>query len=166
MQSNEMKPGGGSGGGGPVDHNDMRFIDGVFQRVAPKMIFLSGPSAKMDASKIIMVAAGDGGCVKVQGSQSVNIRCGDVQDPGGAIPLSVGITGVTLYAPDAAMIQIQRGNFGEPDSQFIKLYPDGEIEINAGIDGSVTLSAGPEDTSYISITPTGIVIKGPLVQIN
>jgi hypothetical protein len=166
MNSDEKNVSGGSGGGGPVDHNDMRFVDGVFERVAPKITLISGPSNKIDASFINVIAAGEGGRVMVQGSESVNIRSGDVQDPGGSIPMSVGITGVTLYAPDAAMIQIQRGVFGEPDTQFIKLYPSGKIEVNAGIDGTVTLSAGPEGTSYIQITPTGVVIKGPLVQIN
>jgi len=166
MDSEKQKPGGGSGGGAPVDHNDMRFVDGVFERVAPKIVLLTGPSNVSDKSFLTLIAAGETGFAKLQGSQTVIVRSGNIEDPTGHIPSEVGLAGVTLYAPDAAMIYIQRGNFGEADSQCIKLDSDGTIYVDAGVSGTINLSAGPDGTSYIQISPTGITIKGPLVQIN
>jgi hypothetical protein len=162
MNSNDKKLFGGAGGG-PA-HNDIRAVDGKFERNAQDILLLATPGPD-DECRIGVVAGGGGssGYVKVMGERMVQIRTGGWDDRTTHIPDEIGLSGITVFAPDAAMIQIQRGNFDEPDSQSIQMMPDGSINIDAGTSGLLTLSAGP---SYIAISPTGITISAAIVKIN
>lgn len=77
------------------------------------------------------------------------------------------VFGITMYARQTQSVVIVRGDFTDPDSsQWIELSPDGEITISAGTTGKIVLSAGEDDASSITISPEGIKIQAPLVEIN
>jgi hypothetical protein len=141
-----------------MPHDDIREVNGKFERDAHKITLFSRPG-KDGTSGIALLAAGEGtGRIVVQADNSTIVRTG-----GTPIPESVGHSGVTVYAPDAAILQLQRGNFDDPGSQRVQMRPDGTIVVDAGQSGAILLSAGD---SFISITPTAITIKAALVKIN
>lgn len=158
----------GGSGGGPTaparTHDDTRYIDGPFTRVANKIGLLAVPDAHetRDSCSAQLLARGSDGWVKVNGEHCVVIRTGGIYED--LVPDSIGLCGITLFAPDAAQILIQRGNFLEPTSQTIEMKSDGTINVNAGETGTINLTAG--GNSSIQIAPDGITIKGPLVRIN
>jgi hypothetical protein len=73
--------------------------------------------------------------------------------------------GITLFAFDktSMRIRLQLGRFDSPDPRSITIDNE-NIWIDAGISGNIILSAGP--SSSITITPTAVTIKGPVVNIN
>ncbi len=139
-------------------HDDIKEVDGKFERDAHEITLFSKPG-KDGTSGIALLAGGGGtGRIVVQADTSTIIRTG-----GTHIPEAVGRSGVTVFAPDAAILQLQRGNFDDPNSQRVQMKPDGTIIVDAGQSGGILLSAGD---SFISITPTAITIKAALVKIN
>jgi hypothetical protein len=169
MDSDEKRICGGAGGGPVAPHDDQRFVNGSFERAAHHILMLTTPGEDR-SSLVSVVAAGDGARVKVHAEKTVVVRTGDAAGSN-PIPDDVGLSGVTVYAPGAAILQLQRGDFDQPECQTIKLDSDGSIFVNAGVSGNIYLGAGPvtadgQASSFIYISPTGITIKGPLIQIN
>jgi len=181
MDSDEKRTGAGSGGG-PASHNDVRFVDGSFARTADQVTLFAFPG-ETDASQnsLELKAGGQNGFVGVYGTAQVIIRTGRQSVDSGFEPptpdqsqvpedLSLG-TGIVLYAPGQDPIRIRRGS--DDNVQEIVLTQDGNIYVSPGLNGnfylnachgSIHLNAGTD--SSISIEPTGITIKAPLVQIN
>lgn len=167
MNSNENKPGGGSGGDPPevYDHGDIETVDGAFERSATNAIILMSQPGDEDTTSVVsLLGSGEEGRINTQAANVVNVTSGRY---GGPRPLNLDFPGISLYAVERAkmMIQISLGHFDSLESQRIWLDQDG-IHVNAGVSGSLTLSAGPWQTSYIEITPSKITIKSPLVDIN
>jgi hypothetical protein len=165
MNSDEKRPPSGGSGGG--NHIDKRIIDGEWIRNANYIQLASHPPHDGQGT-VALFATGPDSVMLLRSQKSVAIMTGAVADKDSADISNIGWSGVTLHAPGAQVIQLYRGDLNEPDSQRILMKADGEIIIDAGETGSITLQAGPGVTgsSYIKITPTGITIKGTLVQIN
>jgi hypothetical protein len=155
MDSDEKKPGGGAGGGDD-DHSDDRTIDGDFKRYAHDIVLVASDTPNSFAT---LFGASN---VLVEGMKYAILRSG----AGGAcvpgMPASLTKTGLVIFAPMTDEIDIQRGDAPGPINQTIKLVTNA-ITIDAGFGGTLTLKAG---NSSIKITPMGITIKAPLVQIN
>jgi hypothetical protein len=167
MNSHNTKRGGGSGGvtkpAKSDGHDDKKLVNGTFERKAHSVELLTTPT-EAHASRVRIVAAGDEGYIKVQGNKEVIVRTGAEGDA--TIPMEVGLSGVTLFAPDSALLQLQRGNFEDSGSQSIRMTA-GRIVIDAGDTGVIVLQAGPDgNKSSISIKPTGIeIFSRPGIQI-
>jgi hypothetical protein len=164
MDSDEKKIGGGSGGDPPVDppedHSDIRYADGTFQRFAPHIRLEATPSSSETTTQLSLQAAGEQGMVLVQGVARTLVITGHCA---GAWDANLKIPGAHVFVTDPEMtIELQHGQYG-PDSQNIRLAPDGCVYVDAGTSGSILLTAGD---SYISIRPAGITIKGAYVHIN
>lgn len=167
--------GGGSGGADCEEENkgDQAIsVDGTYSIRANQVALTSWknipPSADND-SRIMLLAMGgleglftDSGTVDIRGCKGVRLTAGSlfpIINP----PMSADSTdGIELETGEKQSITIKRGMMPAVD-QYITLTQSG-ITINAGIKGTLTLSAG---LSQITIGPEGITIIGlPLVQIN
>ena len=157
MDSDEKKLGGGSGGG---PHDDIRNVDGTWKRKATQNIGLYASGASDDSKNIIRISAGNRGCsnglVLVDSGTDVVVATGDVSVH------AENFDGVTVLVDDTQQILLTRGYPPTQESQYVILDENG-ITVNAGDTGTLTLAVGG---NYIEISPTGVTIKGTLVQIN
>lgn len=195
MDSDEKKIGGGSGGGGgpcPVtppppcpdpkpkpsvpkknqNHDDIRTIDGMFIRNAGRIALMSRGNKKKSGGVIIMAGGHQPAEARIVSNDQIQIHTGKWDWQGDS---ATPYHGVIIHTdPDNERdINIVRGNMDDPDNaQWISLDPSGNINISVGASGSINLNVGGDGTdegapiSSISISSTGITIKGPLVQIN
>ena len=167
MNSGKAKHGGGSGGitkpGRSDAHDDKKLINGTFERKAHAVELLATPTEGHPGA-VRLIAAGDDGYIKLQGNKEVIVRTGAEGDA--SIPMEVGLSGVTVFAPDSALLQLQRGNFADSGSQSIRMTA-GRIVMDAGDTGVIILQAGPDgNRSSIVIKPTGIeIFSRPGIQI-
>jgi hypothetical protein len=160
------KLGGGSGGTSEPPGSDVKTLDGVFSRDAMAISLMTYPRGG-PVSCIDFMALGDGGNLRTRASQKVVVRTGDMVDYAeeATAPEGTEFVGVAIYAPGDGTIQLQRGKFGDPDSQSVRMS-HGAITIDAGVSGVICLKAGPAGSSSIEIRASGITIKGPLLRLN
>ncbi len=176
MEEDDENLGGGSGGADCTEEtkgDQTKSADGTYSIRANQVALTSWknipPSADND-SRIMLLASGgldgafiDDGTVDIRGCKGVRITAGPVALPAISPIMSAASTnGVEIEVDEAQSITMKRGMLPVVD-QYITLTPSG-ITIDAGIGGTLTLSAG---MSQITIGPAGITIIGmPLVQIN
>jgi hypothetical protein len=124
--------------------------------------------------EIEMLAAdsgGDNGRIAMRGSQSVRITSGVPESSGGPAISSKSTNGVTVRAGDGQKIVLAQGdgdllsnlvilNTDEDEGMLIRTLKKITINAVAGIE----LSVGA--TTSIKLTPSGIVMKGPMIRIN
>jgi hypothetical protein len=167
MRSDDEQRGGGSGGafGDEFDekHSDKRSIAGIFERDAI-VLTLEGVPLDNGKSAVNLIAHGDEAGIVAQAGKNVCVIGGALGD---YHPDALDDPGVTLFAQDkiSKRIRLQLGNFESPDARSIMIDNDA-IWIDAGVSGEIILTAGPDAHSFIKISPTGITIKGPVVNIN
>jgi hypothetical protein len=172
MEDDE-NPGGGSGGDGSEERGH-RVIsaDGTYEVRANQVSLVSWknlPPATDNESRIKLLAMGgldglfmDDGTVDVRGCKGVRITSGPLIPVLNPVMSAGSTDGIEIEAGETQSITMKRGMLPEID-QYITLTPTG-ITINAGLAGTLTLTAG---LSQITIGPAGITIIGmPLVQIN
>lgn len=180
MTSDERNRGGGTGGGAGMDDdgNNLQSASATYQIAGNQVVLLSRkamPPGKQGPSRIVILAAGalpacaEDGNVDVRGSQGVRITSGPALPP--LLPATSAATnGIEiLTASEAQNITIKQGT--TPVSPSIELNLGGividgghtQVNIKSLVSISLSVAGG---TSQILLTPTGIVIKGPIVAIN
>ncbi len=167
--------GGGSGGGTGMDDdgNNLQSCNSTYQIAGNQVALLSrkmpplNPAKPAGPSCITLLATGglptleDDGKIDIRGAKGVRITAGGVPIPMVSPPVSDSTTdGVEIMVSETQNVTIYRGVSAL--NQKIEMFPNG-ILIDAGIGGILTLKAGE---SEIVLSPTGIVIKGLLVEIN
>jgi hypothetical protein len=158
MDLDKKKPGGGAGGG-DGGHEDFRNVNGNFERSANTIFLWTHPEDP--SGKIGIIALGGGGRLSLEGAHRVSLRT-KPPSPADAGVMRVEQPGILIFAHDEGdQILIQRGEV-PGSSQYID-FEAGKIHIDAGQSGQILLSAG---SSSILISPAGITMKGPLIQIN
>jgi hypothetical protein len=166
MESDAEQRTGGSGGafGDEFDakHTDFRSVAGRWERDAVVLTLEGVPID--DRSAVNLMAHGDEGGIVVQAGKNVCVIGGAL---GGYNPTALDDPGVTVLALDkiSMRIRLQLGHFESPDARSITIDNDA-IWIDAGVSGEIILTAGPDAHSFIKISPAGITIKGPVVNIN
>lgn len=166
MQTDEEQRGGGSGGafGDEFDakHTDYKAVAGRWERDAVVLTLEGVPLD--DRSAVNLMAHGDEAGIVAQAGKNVCVIGGAL---GGYSPAALEDPGVTVFAPDknSMRIRLQLGHFESPDGRSIMIDNDA-VWIDAGVSGEIILTAGPDAHSFIKISPTGITIKGPVVNIN
>jgi hypothetical protein len=180
MLEDELELGGGSGGGDD-GNNTVQRTDGVYQIQANQLVLFTQDPSEPDLENphsndhiITILATGklptfDDGRVDIRGSQGVRITSGPAIGP--PLPTtSESTNGIeVLTSSEAQNIIIKQGT--TPVSPSIQLNLGGitidgghdQIQITSLVSISLSVAGG---TSQILLTPTGIVIKGPLVSIN
>lgn len=185
MDPEESKMGGGSGGGTGMDShgNNMQSASSTYQIGGNQVVLVSRkalPPGKPGPSVITLLAGGapigvppfgDEGEVDIRGATGVRITSGPPAMPMVSPPVSNGITdGIELVASEKQSISIQRGM--TLDCQSIDLTKQSIIVDSGAADvvirsmKSITLEIFPFGTTSIELTPLGVKIKGPKVQIN
>ena len=114
----------------------------------------------------------DNGQIEMRGSQSVRITSGVPEGSGGPRISNKATNGVTVRAGDGQKVAIAQGCDDETEN-LIVLNPRENAGILIRTQTNITLEAvtGIElsvagGTSSITLTPQGIVMKGPLIRIN
>ena len=171
-QEHAITPGGGSGGGEDLDYH--RDFAGTFSVAANQVDLISRPPFPPDAPSpyvINIFAPGMGmdGLVDVRGSQGVRITAGP--EPGPMLPMhSDSTNGVEVEVGEAQNITMKRGLLPMVDQQ-IEMAP-GSIKVDGGT-GVVTIQSMTEielkvagGVASIKLTPIGIILQGPIIQIN
>jgi hypothetical protein len=164
--------GAGSGGDGG-DGNVCHYNDQTFCVSSNDVSLLAGYGDDKHLFGTIDLLACGGmdapqGTVSVRGDQGVRITSGPYNAPEAG---NKQINGLEMQTGDQQAILIARGLDGNPMQGRLSFNPDG-IGINAQQGGvwikSLTqiklMVAG--GTSSITLTPTGIVMQGPLIKIN
>jgi len=168
--------GGGSGGGDDDGPNIIKTAECSYQIAANQVVLLTkpptdpNPGAKPVPNVITILAAGNeliDGNVDVRGSKGVRITTG----PPPLLPVKSDSTdGVEIIVSETQNVTVQRGLMPTID-QSITMTP-GNITIDGGV-GTVTIQSMMEiklsvagGVSSITLTPAGVIIKGPLVMIN
>lgn len=176
MADDVLKSGGGSGGGDD-GNNTIQSADGTFEIAANQLFLVTKDPDNPPAGDHVITILASGtdqsafsdGKVDVRGSKGVRITSGPAIGP--PLPTTSDSTnGIeVITSSEAQSILLQQGSL--PMSQKIELglagiTIDGTehlVTIKSAYSISLTVAGG---TSQILITPAGIVIKGPLVQIN
>ena len=168
----DAEPSLGAGSGG--DGDNIHYFDGFYFVAASKLCMNAvGTTLGGDADEppYMSLVAGDekaDGIVEVHGSKGVRVTSGLPGQPPAA---NFQIKGVEIQTGDTQTILLARGMDQNPMCGHINMALDG-IGINANQGGvwikSLTqiklMVAG--GTSSITLTPAGIVMQGPLIQIN
>jgi hypothetical protein len=168
----ETSVGGGSGGGPDLDH--YRSYTGTYAIAANQVEFLSRPPFPPVPPapyliSIVSTGMGMDGFVDVRGTQGVRITAGP--EPGPMLPTHSDSTkGVEVVVGTAQKITLKRGLIPKVDQQ-IEMKP-GSISIDGGT-GKVTIESMTNielkvagGVASIKLTPVGIILQGPLIQIN
>ncbi len=164
--------GGGSGGGADLDYH--RDYPGTFGIAANQVDLITrppfppGPTAPYIIN-IISAGKGTDGFVDVRGTQGVRVTAGP--EPGPILPTHSSSTkGVEVAVGAAEKITLKRGIVPKVDQQ-IEMKP-GSISIDGGT-GKVTIESMTNielkvagGVASIKLTPVGIILQGPLIQIN
>jgi hypothetical protein len=170
MTADEKNLGGGTGGGGDDDGpNIIKTAAGAYEISGNQVVLLTRPPLVPDKdykpgpNVITILSIGHtltDGKVDVRGSKGVRITAGP---PFGPPTTSDSTDGVEIFVSDSQKITIRRGVM-EEFAQKIELSP-GEITMDAGLFGIVTIKAGPNSITVDGFK--GITIKGqPFVNIN
>jgi hypothetical protein len=170
----EQPFGAGSGGNGkPEVLAQSVFHKGYYSEIANVMQISATRLGGFQAAPVLsLIAASDdaspNGRIEAHGSQGVRLTTGLPQMPPAAHET---INGVEIVTGDTQQIDIIRG-FTPATCQSITLAEVG-INIDAGIgpagvvigsDVSITLQVGA--MTKVTLTPAGIIVKGPIIQIN
>jgi len=170
MDSDEKTLRGGTGGGHSRPHNDVQTVKGTFERTATCVGMLAtGGGPKKQSSVVAIMAGGtEDATVKMWALNRVTIHTGSwgwtPADASQETP-----SGIMIHTDgdEQKEVFIVRGDLKDSDNcQVVALTKDGNIVVSAGNSGTIVLSAGSNASSSISISPTGIKIKAPLVEIN
>ena len=194
MALHEQHFGGGSGGGGDDDGpNVIKSASGAYQISGNQVVLLTrlpldpDPEHPPGPNVITILAPGNtltDGKVDIRGSQGVRVTSGPPYEiaPLTSPPVTDSSTnGIEIITSEAGTITIQRGVFPDSLIQRIVLTPDEKILIDAGLDGNITMMAGPSVVTLdvvkgitlqfgensITIDAKGITMQGlPFVKIN
>lgn len=192
MNSRQKRRGGGSGGGGnpcpvvppppcptpapkkPADPNDIRLIHGRWVRYATKCALFSRGNSK-DGGAVSLTATGsDDAYVKLLALDMVKVTTAHSSL---AEATNTEFHGILIHAnePNHELVLV-RGDMDDDNAQWVTMDTAGNINISVGAAGSINLNAGDKGSldpdqagtpiSSISISASGIKIKGPMVEIN
>jgi hypothetical protein len=182
MAIDELKLGGGSGGGDD-GNNTIQSADGVYEIEANQLMLVTKDPDEPDLKNphandhvITILATGklptfDDGKVDIRGGKGVRITTGPPISVPPVPTTSDSTDGVEIVASETQNIVIQRGLLAT--DQKIELCP-GVINIDSGAGpgiisiksfASIELSIC-NGTSKISLTPEGIILQGPIIMIN
>jgi hypothetical protein len=169
---------GAGSGGGPGDGNVASYTDGVYCVVTPQTILhavgaegASQGSAESDPlTPMIALLAGEksapDGLLYARGTQGVRITSGPPHQPNME---NDEINGVEIQTGDTQELSIRRGT--QPGDQGIYMTKQ-YIVVDGGFgdvtilsDSTISFQIGG-GTSMITLTHDGIVLKGPIIQIN
>jgi hypothetical protein len=163
----------GAGSGGDGDGNVCHYNDQTFMVSSNDVMFSATYLNDQKPFGTIDLLACGGmaspqGTVNVRGDQGVRISSGPYNQPPS---VNKDISGLEMQCGDQQTIQLSRGQDGNPMQGRITFNVDG-IGINAQQGGvwikSLTqiklMVAG--GTSSITLTPSGIVMQGPMININ
>lgn len=189
MASNELKYGGGSGGGDDGD-NTLQTADGVYEIAANQVVLLTKPPTDPDPDSapiphvITILASGkfptyDDGKVDIRGAKGVRITTGDPL----VIPLDMSppVTNestngveIVVAADQSVTIQCGTGPF-LPFDQKIQMTSDSMTLQSGGEVGttikmtssSIKLSVGAPGTEInaITIDSNGVTIQGMMIKL-
>lgn len=160
-----------AGSGGDADGNDVHHCAGLTGCIAAAHYY-SAIGGDGQAPRIELLAAGSdqgGGELHARASKGIRLTVA----PAGVPPETIDpdICGVEVEVGDFECIHLQRGIDDNPMRGVIAMNLDG-IGINA-YQGGVWLKSDTliklmvaGGTSSIALTPTGIVMQGPIIQIN
>jgi hypothetical protein len=160
--------GAGSGGDGGESH----YHDARQYEVAPSMDFTAdGGGKEVPTIALLSAAELEGtpyGQVTARGRKGVRITSGPPEQPPSYYPETDGLE---MQCGDSQYIHILRGMDENPSHGSMFFGPlgiiisanQGGISIKSDTKIKLAVSGG---TSYIELTPSGIVMKGPLIQIN
>jgi len=136
----------------------------------------TGTSTEMPEPYLIEMLAvdsgGDNGRIEMRGSQSVRITSGVPEGSGGPPIGDNSTNGIDVMVGDGQNIYVQRGFPPDELVQSIQLMADGNMYIDGGDTGSISITCGKSISisvaggTSITLTPAGIVMKGPLIRIN
>jgi len=152
---------------GADSHGDEKEIDGPFSRNAIGKVHFSTTPDEDGYSCSALMAQGDGAEVHVQGQKMVYLVGGALQgyQPPGAGKHGAGVMALCLDNRFDT-IRLQLGYPEDPVSMGISIQHNGII-IDSGSIGFIHLHSGPAGAgSSIHMTPEGIKIKGPIIEIN
>lgn len=176
MDSNEDKRiGGGSGGDSGMDDdgNKLQYCKSTYQITGNQVALVSrkfpplNPEKKPGPSCITLLATGglptmqDDGRVDIRGAKGVRVTAGGSPDLDPTSPpvASKSTNGVEIVVGQSQNVILQQGVM--PLGQTIQMTSSG-MTIDAGI-LNITLKTG---SSQIVLTPTSIVIKAAIIDIN
>jgi hypothetical protein len=158
---------GAGSGGDDGDGNNYHHYDGWYT-VNAQEVSLVAEDPTNPVIDLLAASESTNGIVNVRGSKGVRITTG----PPGQPPYNnMNVFGLEVQTGDSQYIALIRGMEENP-SQGVVLLNDQGVGIN-GNQGGVWLRSKTKiklmvigGTSYIELTPSGIVMKGPLIQIN
>jgi hypothetical protein len=178
MAYSEEPLGAGSGGQQQVNGSQSIWFQGLWGVGAGQVKLYAedhnhaGTNLDSGGDPIATLAAigksGETGRVLVIGTQGVRIVSQTNGDPA---PDHESISGVEVQVGDEQFVHIMRGMDPWGNDHRITMAPQG-IAIHCGT-GEVSIDASEQitlkvagGTSSITLAPTGIVLKGPIIQIN
>jgi hypothetical protein len=167
-----VEPSGAGSGGGPEDGSPTHYHDGTYSIVANQVqLHTAPPMPPVDAVPYVisLFSPGEGydGRVEVNASQGVRITAGPPLMP----PTSSESTeGVEVAVGELESITLVRGMIPGAQ-QAIAIMPTNlnilgttaNVLISSDLQITLSVAGG---LSSIVLTPVGIVLKGPLIQIN
>jgi len=175
MEPDNLVPGGGSGGDAIVDEvaDTSHSVDGTYEIDAQRFKVVARPplpgATAPNACCVSLLAAGTGAdaFVDIRGSQGVRVTTGPPPDP----PMhSDSTNGVEVITSEGQSISLQRGLVENVDQRIDMKV--GSITVDGGT-GSITLKSKTQitlqvcgGTSSITLTPTAIIINGPVIKLN
>lgn len=165
---------GAGSGGGPGDGDHTKYYDGWHKAISGQIgLWAEGVNVPSHKPALIYLLSGLPGSSdgQIVGHATQGIRFAVGQVPGAPTGENDSINGVEIQTGDTETIKITRGNDANPAKGEMDFNLDG-IDVN-GNTGSVTVEslqmiklAVAGGVSSITLTPTGIVMQGPIIQIN
>lgn len=166
---------GAGSGGDDGDGNVASYTDGVYSVVTPQTIVHAcgafGSGEEAGTIPRISILAGDvksdQGLIYARGTKGVRITSGPPHQP--QMMNDDKINGVEIQTGDAQEISIRRGmQPGDQGIYMTKQYivlDGGFGDVTVLSDSTISFQIGT-GTSMITLTHDGIVLKGPIIQIN
>lgn len=174
LNVNSAASAGGTGGSGGDSSTTVRpqFVDGKYLLAANQLEIVSrdpalpAPPNKCNITLLASNTLGVDGQIDLRGAKGVRITAGPPPLPA---TNSESTDGVEVMVGEAQNVTIQRGLIPGVD-QKMEMTP-GNITVDGGAGtimiqslSEITLSVAG-GTSSITLTPTGITIQGPIIQI-
>jgi hypothetical protein len=168
------EPFGAGSGGGPGDGDHTKYYDGWHKAVSGQIGLwaegITDPPAKPALIYLLSGLPGtSNGQINAHATQGIRLSVGQL--PGAPTGENDSINGVEIQTGDTETIKITRGNDANPAKGEITFNLDG-IDVNGNV-GNITMEslqmiklAVAGGVSSITLTPTGIIMQGPIIQIN
>jgi hypothetical protein len=121
---------------------------------------------------LAMDSGDDNGRIEMRGSTSVRITSGVPEGSGGPKISNKATNGIVVRAGDGQVVAVSQGCDDNPGNLVLLNHPSTEgilikteTKITLYADAGIELSVAG-GTSSITLTPSGIVMKGPIIRIN